>query len=133
MYSFGSGANGVLGHDNYRSFTEPTYVAGLQEENVSKIVAGWSHVLAMTSNGRVFTWGNAFHEIDEKLPDLRIPTLVQGLEEAKISDIACGNYHNLALDSATDAVFTWGGNGYGQLGIGESEEYLILDPIRLQI
>lgn len=52
--------------------------------------------------------------------------------EEKVEQIACGNYHNAIL--ADWKLYTWGGNGYGQLGYDTSglfDPYFVMEPMPL--
>eukprot|EP00924_Labyrinthula_sp_SR-Ha-C_P009114 maker-scaffold_2-snap-gene-13.48-mRNA-1 protein AED:0.41 eAED:0.44 QI:0/0/0/1/1/1/2/0/139 len=50
---------------------------------------------------------------------LSAPKLVEGLEN--IRQISCGAYHTLC--STVSAVYSFGGNNYGQLGHGNFQDY----------
>jgi alpha-tubulin suppressor-like RCC1 family protein len=49
VYTFGNGNFGVLGHGSYIGCLESKFVEALSSENIVKICAGWSHVLALSS------------------------------------------------------------------------------------
>jgi alpha-tubulin suppressor-like RCC1 family protein len=104
----------VLGHGTYASSDSPAIIEALAEENVCKIAVGWSHTIALTVDGKVFEWGNAYKDLDAAQPDMKTPVQIVELHGKIIGDIAAGNYHSLALKTrGRTAVYTWGGNGYG--------------------
>ena len=88
----------------------------------TSIAAGYGHSLALPTDGKVYTWGYNFYgqlglgtsgdDADEDSP-----TLITALSNITVSSIAAGIYHSLALTTDGE-VYAWGGNEYGQLGLG---------------
>ena len=58
LYTFGGGEHGQLGHNDRVNKVRPTLVEALEGIFVSQITCGWSHSVALTNNGRVYSWGN---------------------------------------------------------------------------
>jgi hypothetical protein len=56
-----------------------------------------------------------------------LPVLVEALRSANISNIACGAYSSYAVTDAGE-VWSWGNNGFGQLGLGPSAPVAVLTP-----
>lgn len=83
-----------------------------------KIVSGTGHVLALTSHGQVYAWGNnGSGQIGNgTVTTVSTPILIDGL--SNIVDIAAATYTSYALDASGQA-YSWGRNIYGQLGIGD--------------
>jgi alpha-tubulin suppressor-like RCC1 family protein len=93
-------------------------------DRVLSVSCGWRHFLIVTTDGRVFTFGEGSsgqlghgdHEPQWK------PTMVDSLyPRHSITSGAAGDYHCLALSGA-GAVFAWGENVYGQVGTGDTED-----------
>ena len=61
MYTFGGGEHGQLGHGDKVNKVQPTLVQTLRDVSISQITCGWSHSVALTSTGEVYTWGNGDH------------------------------------------------------------------------
>jgi alpha-tubulin suppressor-like RCC1 family protein len=129
VWTFGLGRRFVLGTGSERNSFEPVK---LELEEIEKISAGWSHVVALSSAGQVYTWGNQYSDINEAIPAIRVPVQVD--LDLRAVDIAAGDYHSavVAIDDEQELhVFTWGGNGFGQLGYDTSEQedpYLMPTP-----
>ncbi|XP_059151574.1 serine/threonine-protein kinase Nek8-like isoform X2 [Physella acuta] len=57
LMTFGSGANGCLGHGNCNDVTQAKIVESLLGYEVIQVSCGASHVLAVTNEHEVFAWG----------------------------------------------------------------------------
>ena len=96
----------------------PVRVTGLTGD-VTMIAAGRAHSLALVG-GRVYAWGdNGAGQLGTAADTARhsTPTLVAGLP-AGVTWIAGGRDSSFAI--AGGALYAWGSNNYGQLGIGST-------------
>jgi RCC1 and BTB domain-containing protein len=98
-YTFGGGEHGQLGHNDRVNKLKPTLVQALEGVFVSQITCGWSHSVALTSSGRVFSFGNADHG---KLghgnsKKLSVPQMVEKLKDYRVVHVASYNEHTAAL------------------------------------
>ncbi|VDD75613.1 unnamed protein product [Mesocestoides corti] len=103
-------------------------------DRIIDIQSGWSHILALTESGKVFSWGrNDFGQLGRQSPigqmsnngRLGASWPVSGLTfdatprpiplPSKIVAISAGSEHCLALDSA-GGVWAWGWNEHGMCG-----------------
>ncbi|XP_063404093.1 serine/threonine-protein kinase Nek8-like [Mytilus trossulus] len=57
LMTFGSGANGCLGHGNHNDVAQAKIVEALLGCEVTQISCGASHVIAVTNEHEVFSWG----------------------------------------------------------------------------
>ncbi|KAG7338173.1 regulator of chromosome condensation RCC1 repeat protein [Nitzschia inconspicua] len=99
LYTFGGGEHGQLGHNDRVNKVKPTMVQALEDVFVSQITCGWSHSVALTSKGRIYTWGNGDHG---KLGHgsgrkVSVPTMVEKLKEYRVVRVASYNEHTAAL------------------------------------
>lgn len=83
--------------------------------------SGGKHSLALTLDGKVFSWGEGE---DGKLGhgnrlSLDRPKLIESLKSKRIRDIACGSSHSAAISSSGE-LYTWGSGEYGRLGHGDN-------------
>jgi uncharacterized repeat protein (TIGR02543 family) len=107
---------------NYFS-AEPSDFYLSEGESIIRWGEGMGHNYALTSIGRVFTWGD---NSDGQLGNgnnlyrdkpVEITSSFDLMQNDKIVSVSVGTYHSAAL-SSTGRVFTWGGNSMGQLGDG---------------
>ena len=91
------------------------------EVKIASVAGGDSHIIAITSEGKVFSWGIGFYGClghgDES--SLAVPKLVAGLSDHVITSAAGGASHSLAV-ADTGRVYVWGRDHQGQLGFAAS-------------
>lgn len=122
----------VWGFDTYRlglgeevdHAPKPTLVSfGEGKENVGivqQISVGTSHVLALTSNGDVYSWGdNTFGQLGTSVSKIGKPNKVlikdhKG-KEIKASQVLCVRDSSFAV--CEESVYAWGFNEDGNLGL----------------
>ncbi|MCP4105144.1 MAG: hypothetical protein GY749_06350 [Desulfobacteraceae bacterium] len=84
------------------------------------IAAGGDHSLAVTGDGKAYTWGdNDNGQLGNNSKDDSSTPVVLNLSD--MSAIAAGLNHSLALKN-NGTVWAWGRNYSGQLGDGTKEE-----------
>ncbi|XP_029664536.1 uncharacterized protein LOC115236290 isoform X3 [Formica exsecta] len=121
IYAWGSSQFGQLGLGKVLQCSSPELIVSLAQEIIVDAVAGQYHSVALTADGRVFTWGWGVHgqlghgNTDEKIT----PSLVTALLGVVVRCISAGYAHTLAL-SVDGVVYAFGSNVLGQLGIGGS-------------
>ena len=105
VYTFGRGVVGGLGHHGDEiNRTSPSLVAkALEGKHITQVQCGFSHIIALTSSGYVFTWGSVDygqlgHGNKPKRKNLRIqylntPCLVEGLCDHNVVQITSGYSH----------------------------------------
>jgi len=103
----------------------------MNERNIIPVVgiaAGAHHVLALLSDGTVWSWGdNASGQLGDGTVNERADQgPVSGL--TGVTAIAAGEYHSMAL-TRDGAVWTWGDNASGQLGDGTVNERAAPGPV----
>lgn len=116
VLTWGSNVNGQLGDGTLTRRTVPGLVANFS--GAVAVSAGSEHTLALKGDGTVWSWGrndNGQLGIGSQSPTStpRTPVQVSGL--ANIVAIAAGQDFSAALRS-DGTVWTWGGNGRGDLG-----------------
>lgn len=111
LYTFGGGEHGQLGHNDRVNKVKPTFVQALAGVFVSQITCGWSHSVALTNKGKIFTWGNGDHG---KLGHgsgrkVSVPNVVETLKDYRVVRVASYNEHTAALVEPFDSSNHGGG------------------------
>jgi len=132
VYSWGSGAHGALGHGDDSDRDIPTRIAGFPEDTgVTQIAVGWQHCVAVTDMGKLFVWGCGSEGRlglgDRK--DRFSPVLLE--MDSCVSSVSAGYHHTICAVAEIGAIYTWGGNWFGELGLGDSLDRLSPVPIPL--
>lgn len=89
------------------------------EYPVAQITAGKDHVMALTTNGKVYTWGNGQQfQLGHRVLDRYQKQALQPREIRikNIKFIGSGEFHSFAIDTQS-RVLAWGLNQFGQCGI----------------
>ena len=116
----GNGDCGQLGlgdgDDDTRDSLVPLVVASLSAQGIVSIACGGMHTVAVTVDGKLWTWGNNDDEALGRLGNESLPGLVEGgLRGVHVQMVSAGDSHSAAL-SRDGRVFTWGvykdSNGY---------------------
>ena len=99
MYTFGQGSYGQLGHGTKEKELTPVLLQSLEEQSIVQVAAGLAHTLALTFDGRVYSWGNGDngrlgHESESAS---LTPVLIEHLKGQKVVEITSFHAHNIAL------------------------------------
>lgn len=121
VWACGDGDYGKLGLGNTTRVLVPTKVEALEGIPVKKVLCGAQFSVALTKDGRVFTWGQdrLVGQPDARSRNHMRPQQVPALTSHFIEEIAVGVDHTLALTSSGD-IWAWGNNSDGQLGLGHT-------------
>ncbi|XP_012252634.2 probable E3 ubiquitin-protein ligase HERC4 isoform X1 [Athalia rosae] len=124
LFSWGSNADGQLGiNTNSTDEHTPRMVKTLGTSFIVQVACGAKHTLALTNNGELYAWGcNEEGQLGlgvETTKELK-PKLLTSLASIPMSHIACGGSHSIVV-SKSGAVFGWGRNTYGQLGLNDTQ------------
>lgn len=77
----------------------------------------------MCEGGELFTWGQNTHGqlgVRSQTMLTRKPQLVERLKGIPLAQIAAGGAHSITV-SLSGAVYSWGKNSFGQLGLGDTK------------
>lgn len=138
LLTCGNGDFGRLGLSTRHSVDIPTHVqsTSLDGLRVDQVACGGSHTLVLTTDGTVLSFGlNSNGQCGyspEDLPWLSEPYEVPIPED--VVGISAGHYHSLAIGKDSGALWAWGDNGSGQLGLGDGVDEswcprMVLDSI----
>lgn len=88
---------------------------------MKKIVSGAHHSLALTTDKKVFAWGDAESGKIGRMLNSRAKNVqamkIESVGARDVVDVFCGNHSSFCINSK-GSVFAWGLNNHGQLGIG---------------
>jgi len=149
VLAWGSGEEGQLGvfglelpnslsviHSKVVHQLTPAPIPMLAKQFVRLVAAGYSHSAALTTDGRLYTWGGDKYGLEVGFPMLGYgievdwtqrektvknsdtPQIVKALENSFLMTVDCGGYHTACIDDKGE-VYTWGVGNRGQLGHGD--------------
>ncbi|NXW93456.1 HERC5 ligase, partial [Alopecoenas beccarii] len=79
---------------------------------------------SVCEGGELFTWGQNAHGqlgLSSQAVLISKPQLVERLKGIPLAQIAAGGAHNVVV-SLSGAVYSWGKNDFGQLGLGDTRD-----------
>lgn len=130
-----------------RSGSEMFLVRALAEggHKIASVAAGEDFSVALSDDGRLFTWGAASYGalghsrppplsplasfvLQAPLPPEESPRLVRGLADRRVVSVACGRRQTIAVDAGGQA-YAWGHGRHFMLGTGVEEDEF--EPVRV--
>ena len=135
LYAFGCNTFGQLGlgdEDDRTSMVEVLFPGNATARKVAKIQAGSAFALAVTADGKLFSWGrnNAGQLGHGDQRDRPAPALVEALADHEVHQVSVGKEHVIAI-TKDGLLFVWGSNSKGQLGVGQDIDRRTT-PVQLQ-
>jgi alpha-tubulin suppressor-like RCC1 family protein len=125
VWAWGHNDEGILGNGTLKnSIEKPVRVKNLT--NIIAIAAGYSHSLALRSDGTVWAWGYNYGKLGDGTTENRAtPVQVKNLDNVK--DISCGSSSSMALKN-DGTVWAWGS---GLIGDGKTNGDRLI-PVQLE-
>ncbi|XP_029909695.1 secretion-regulating guanine nucleotide exchange factor [Myripristis murdjan] len=132
LFLWGSNKHGQLSTTEPFSSSPSLLKSSLMDgERVAHVWSGWTHIVAQTVSGKVFTWGReSYGQLGRKERESAGPLVEGGSQQAchpaevKVlcgaTQIACGSEHNLAIVGG--CLFSWGWNEHGMCGDGSQTD-----------
>ncbi|XP_036391381.1 secretion-regulating guanine nucleotide exchange factor isoform X1 [Megalops cyprinoides] len=146
LFVWGSNKQGQLGNTGtfipQPMLLDCTVMGG---ETVTEIWSGWTHLVAKTDSGRVFSWGRSnYGQLGRPVLGSQSSRLESGNPTAEdsillacipvevktlsgVTQIACGSEHNLAIVGG--CLLSWGWNEHGMCGDGSTTDITQPQPI----
>jgi hypothetical protein len=121
LYAWGYSKYGQNGKNFDFSQLIPIKIKGFEGETIIDISCGHDYSMALTSTGRVFSWGdNKFCQLGiDLIKPSSTPKLIK-LNNVFIIKISCSQMHSLLL-SIDGTIYAFGNNVWGQIGNGTQE------------
>ena len=118
VWCWGQNYYGNLGDNSTTSRLTPVSIVETTTKTFCKIAAGNTHILAIDKNGKVWGWGTSYNGELAQVSYIAYSTPVAiGGSTKTFCKITAGVYYSAGIDK-NGKVWTWGTNGYGQLGNG---------------
>ena len=138
VYAWGYNGYGQLGAGDTTDRATAVQVASPFDAsrpltNVVAVAAGTHHSLVLTADGLVYAWGRNYEgelgsgDTTQRATPVTV-TVASGAPLTNVVSIAAGNYHSLAVTSG-GAVYAWGDNDNGQLGVGDTARRYTAVPV----
>uniref|UniRef100_A0AAQ4P423 HECT and RLD domain containing E3 ubiquitin protein ligase 3 n=1 Tax=Gasterosteus aculeatus aculeatus TaxID=481459 RepID=A0AAQ4P423_GASAC len=125
VFAWGAGEEGQLGLGIAEATVRiPRLVKRLCEQRISQVMCGNQHCIALSRDGQLFTWGqNTSGQLGlgKGEPSKLFPQPLKSLSGIPLAQITAGGDHSFAL-SLSGAVFGWGKNRAGQLGLNDEQD-----------
>ncbi|MGH0164434.1 UNVERIFIED_CONTAM: hypothetical protein FKN15_061376 [Acipenser sinensis] len=125
VFSWGAGSDGQLGLGTTEEVVKvPRLIKKLCEHRITQVMCGSQHCIALSRDGQLFTWGqntNGQLGLGKGEPSKPSPQPLKSLSGIPLAQIAAGGDHSFAV-SLSGAVFGWGRNHAGQLGLNDEQE-----------
>ncbi|XP_022248106.1 serine/threonine-protein kinase Nek8-like isoform X2 [Limulus polyphemus] len=138
LLSFGSGSNGCLGHGDYNDVSQPKIVEELLGVDVKAVACGSSHVVVLTREHTVYTWGRGQNGRLGlgKSDSFVLPQKVPLLAACEPEQIYCGHDCTFLLTS-TKEIYACGSNRHNKLAVDtpshpHKEEAYMFVPVKTE-
>ncbi|KAL5553966.1 hypothetical protein UlMin_041367 [Ulmus minor] len=127
IWSWGAGTDGQLGTGKLQDehFPQLLHLSSISSAGpISLLACGGAHAIALTSGGKVLTWGRGTSgQLGHgDMVNISNPKLVTFLETCFITHASAGWNHS-GFVSDTGSVFTCGDGSFGQLGHGDCNSH----------
>nr|XP_008109241.1 PREDICTED: probable E3 ubiquitin-protein ligase HERC6 [Anolis carolinensis] len=123
VYSWGAGTFGQLGTGELGDRLIPKTINALSKYKVIQVACGHDHSIALTNDGRIFSWGQNIHGqlgLGKDISSQASPQQVSALDGIPLAQVAAGGAHSFAL-SLSGVVYGWGRNNAHQLGLSQAK------------
>ncbi|KAL4469467.1 hypothetical protein ABPG74_004720 [Tetrahymena malaccensis] len=103
VYSFGKASYYRLGHldiQTNQNVYEPKLIETLKNFKITSVSTGCRHAVAITNEGKVYTWGFNFYDqlgLGDSEKDYQQPTKVTKLSGLNVKQSSCGYFHTSVL------------------------------------
>lgn len=125
VFSVGDNSHGALGHVGLTSLLIPKRIEKLEGIKIIQVAAGNTHVVALSSEGEVFVWGESSTGalgFGQQMSLITFPNrLVSAQMMSQIKEVRCGPDCTMILNTYGE-LFCSGSNAFNKFGFGEKIE-----------
>ena len=142
LWTWGHGGYGQLGHGQRENSKVPRLVAALNGRRVRMAAAGRAHTVCVTIDGLVYAWGSGGLLGRENEDDCASPAPLDlaSFGGSRVVFVACGRDYTCAVTeqspqilaasrSPGGALYSWGRNPDGVLGLNHDRDCLVPTPV----
>ncbi len=138
VYTWGGNTYGQLGVNTtkHSEVPVPIYISrAIGGKTIVAVAAGYHHSLALSSDGKVYAWGdNQYGQLgNHSFENSTVPVAVDTtgvLAGKKVIAISAGANYSMALTS-DGKIYSWGRNNRGQLGVMGNIRYNVPTAINM--
>ncbi|XXG73401.1 hypothetical protein AAC387_Pa07g2324 [Persea americana] len=118
LWSWGANSNYELGRGDRVSDWRPRPVPSLEGIHIIQIASGGYHSLALTDQGKVFSWGHGGHGQlgHSSIQNQKVPVIIEALADEHAVHVACGGSSSAAITDK-GKLYMWGNAKDCQIGI----------------
>ncbi|CAE7748397.1 UVR8 [Symbiodinium microadriaticum] len=121
LWTWGYNDDGELGIGDTTDRHAPVKVS-VNGQKIVAVAAGDDHTAAITDSGELWTWGyNSNGQLGIGGTTNRHAPVKVSVNGQKIVAVAAGSFHSAAITDSGE-LWTWGWNGNGQLGVGDTTD-----------
>ncbi|WZZ10692.1 hypothetical protein YC2023_096613 [Brassica napus] len=122
VWSWGAGTDGQLGTAKLQDEHLPQLLSLTSLPSISMLACGGAHVIALTSGGKVFTWGrgNSGQLGHGDNLNASLPKPLFFFDDDYVISQASAGWSHSAFVSDSGSLFTCGNGSFGQLGLGDN-------------
>ncbi|XP_025109436.1 probable E3 ubiquitin-protein ligase HERC4 isoform X2 [Pomacea canaliculata] len=129
VFTWGSNDSGQLGRSKVTDEMRqtPKLVKSLAVHSIVQVSCGSRHCIVLTNEGLIATWGaNDCGQLGagNKGGFRDSPEFLSCLNGIPIAQVVAGGCHNFTL-SMSGAIYGWGKNSFGQLGLSDQTQRLV--------
>ena len=130
VYVWGKNASHQLGLGDIKQINIPIKLNSLSK--ITAISSGAYHTLALDVYGSAYSWGcNDFGQVGITYKDVcELPQQIIFPDASIIKAVGCGEWYSMVLTQNGD-VYSWGSNGWGQLGLLDKQ--MVRTPCKINL
>ncbi|KAI7893988.1 regulator of chromosome condensation 1/beta-lactamase-inhibitor protein II [Mucor mucedo] len=127
VFVFGTGDTGQLGlGDVFLERKKPMPLKALDDEDIVDVVCGGMHSIALTKEGKLWSWGCNDQRALGRSGDEYVPGKVENMDDVKVVKVACCDSVTMAL-SDEGKLYCWGTYRCAEGPLGFSRDKAVQD------